>query len=99
MDGRRRLAEPVTEGASMRPAAGAAPGSRRARSHGRIRLPRGFRRWVWVIQTCRLPCRVGPAAALGLVLGSIAYGTVRGGHLPLVVAELRDFRDSVANLA
>jgi cell division protein FtsQ len=36
---------------------------------------------------------------MALILGSIAYGTVRGGHLPDVVAELRDFRDSVANRA
>ena len=32
-------------------------------------------------------------------MASVAYGAVRGGHLPVIMAELRDFRDSVANLA
>ncbi len=39
------------------------------------------------------------AAAIAFVLASVAYGTVRGGHVPVVMAELRDFRNSVANLA
>jgi len=41
----------------------------------------------------------GIAAAIAFVLASVACGTVRGGHVPVVMAELRDFRDSVANLA
>ena len=108
MDGRRRLAEPVTDGAPMRPAAGAAPGSRRARGRmripfglnfGRTRIARRFRRWFWTILTLQIPRGAGIAAAMALVLASVAYGTVRGGHLPDVAAELRDFRDSVANRA
>ena len=50
-------------------------------------------------QTWRLPRGAGIAAALTLIVASVAYGAVRGGHLPVVMAELRDFRDSVANLA
>ena len=57
------------------------------------------RRWLGPIQTWQLPRGAGVAAAMALVLASVAYGTVRGGHLPEAAAELRDFRDSVANRA
>src|SRR3954471_15437580 len=106
MDGRRRLAEPVTDGAPMRPAAGAAPVSRRARMRipfglnlSRGRAPRFLRRWLGSTQAVPIPRGAGVAAAIGFVLASVGYGTVRGGHLPVVMAELRDFRDSVANTA
>src|SRR4051812_41803304 len=100
MDGRRRLAEPVTDGAPMRPAAGAAPVHRRARllAHvldrigyyfGRTRLARPVRRWSWTVRTWRLPRGAGVAAVLALILSSLAFGAVRGGHLPVVMAELR----------
>jgi cell division protein FtsQ len=106
MDGRRRLAEPVTDGAPMRPAAGAAPVSRRARMRipfglnlSRSRAPRFLRRWLGSTEALPIPRGAGIAAAIVFVLASVAYGTVRGGHVPVVMAELRDFRDSVANLA
>ena len=104
MDGRRRLAEPVTDGADARAAAGAAPGSRRVRiparmSLGRGRFTRTLRRWLGPIDTWRLPSGAGIAAAMAFVLASAAYGTVRGGHLPEVITELRDFRDAVASAA
>jgi cell division protein FtsQ len=104
MDGRRRLAEPVTDGANMRPAAGAAPEPRRVRARSglhlsRNRLTRMLRRWTGPMATWQLPRGAGIAAALVLVLASVAYGTVRGGHMPTILAELRDFRDSVANMA
>jgi cell division protein FtsQ len=110
MDGRRRLAEPVTDGAPMRPAAGAAPGSRRARMRipfglniSRGRTPRFLRRWIGSTQGSTqglpIPRGAGVAAAIAFILAGIGYGTVRGGHVPVVMAELRDFRDSVANLA
>jgi cell division protein FtsQ len=47
----------------------------------------------------RLPRGAGIAAALTLIVASVAFGAVRGGHLPVIMAELRDFRDAVANLA
>src|SRR4029078_4751622 len=106
MDGRRRLAEPVTDGAPMRPADGAAPVSRRAR----VRIPLGLnlsrgrsmrflRRFFGATGARPIPRGAGIAAGITFVLASVAYGTVRGGHVPVVMAELRDFRDSVANLA
>jgi cell division protein FtsQ len=104
MDGRRHLAEPVTDGATMRPAAGAAPVSRRALARSRFDLSRTkfarmLHRWFGPLEDWRLPRGVGIAAAVVFVLASAAYGTVRGGHIPVVMAELRDFRDSVANMA
>jgi cell division protein FtsQ len=109
MDGRRRLAEPVTDGAPTRPAAGAAPEPRRVRARmripldlkffGDIKLVRALRRRIWAGKTWRLPRGAGIAAALMLVMASAGYGAVRGGHLPVVMAELHDFRDAVANLA
>jgi len=108
MDGRRRLVEPVTDGAPTRPAAGAAPETWRVRA--RMRIPLGLKfagdikfvralRRRWAGKTWRLPRGAGIAAALTLIVASVAYGAVRGGHLPVVMAELHDFRDSVANLA
>lgn len=108
MDGRRRLVEPVTDGAPTRPAAGTAPETWRVRARtripfdltfvGDIKLVRALRRRI-AGKTWRLPRGAGIAAALTLIVASVAYGAVRGGHLPVIMAELRDFRDAVANLA
>jgi len=102
MDGRRRLAEPVTEGAPTRPATGAAPGSQRMRgrvrfSFGRSKFTRASRRWFGRVDSWWIPRGAGIAAAAALILASAAYGTVRGGHLPVIAEELRDFRNAVAN--
>jgi cell division protein FtsQ len=102
MDGRRRLAEPVTDGAHARAEAGVAPVLRRMRIPlhlmlGRGRISRGLRRWLGPIDTLRLPRGVGVAATAVFVLASGAYGAVRGGHMPMIVSELHDFRDAVAN--
>ena len=100
MDGRRRLAEPVTDGAPTRPAAGTMPASRRARmgsNLGRTRFARSLRRWFAPMLTWQIPRGAGIAAAMAFVLASAAYGIIRGGHLPQVIAELRDFRHTVAS--
>ena len=95
MDGRRRLAEPVTDGAPARPAAGVAPVARRARE--RTRLERHLRRWLGLSRTGG--CRAAPALRprSSFVLASVAFGVVRGGHQPVIATELRDLRDAVAN--
>ena len=95
MDGRRRLAEPVTDGAHARPAAGVAPVARRARE--RTRLERQLRRWLGPFWNWRLPRGAGIAAVIGFVLASVVFGIVRGGHAPAMVTELRDLRDAIAN--
>src|SRR6185369_5889140 len=65
----------------------------------RGRSMRFLRRCLGSTETLPIPRGAGIAAAIAFVLASVAYGTVRGGHVPVVMAELRDFRDSVANLA
>jgi cell division protein FtsQ len=79
----------------MRPAAGAVPGLRRARSPAM----RMLRRWFGPTLSLRVPRGVGIAAAFALVLASAAYGTVRGGHVAEVMEQLTDLRDALANVA
>jgi cell division protein FtsQ len=103
MDGRRRLAEPVTDGVHARQAAGAAPESRRARARARVhlgrnRLDRALRRWLGPIWEGSVPRGVGIAAAIAFVLASAAFGAVRGGHSTVIVEELCDLRDAAANM-
>ena len=78
MDGRRRLAEPVTDGAPMRPAAGAAPVPARARPHahsfGLEPRPHQARARFCAAalgstETWRLPRGAGIAAAIALRAG------------------------------
>ena len=45
------------------------------------------------------PRGAGVAASALIILGSIAFGVVRGDHLPVVVETLNDLRDSAANMA
>jgi cell division protein FtsQ len=100
MDGRRRLAEPVTEGAQARSAAGAAPVPRRMRVRlalGRTGFDRRLRRLLGPIPLWRLPRGAGIAAAIALMLVSIGFGVVRGGHWPAIVDELSEACDSAAN--
>lgn len=46
-----------------------------------------------------LPRRIGVAATVLMLLGSVSLGVVRGGHLEDVVAALSDARNAVANAA
>jgi cell division protein FtsQ len=95
MDGRRRLAEPVTDGARARALAGVAPAARRLR--GRTRWERLLRRYLGPYSNWRLPPGAGIAAVLVFVLAAAVFGVVRGGHGPAMVSELHDLRDSIAN--
>ncbi|MBM3528874.1 MAG: cell division protein FtsQ/DivIB [Alphaproteobacteria bacterium] len=101
MDGRGRIAEPVT-GAEPRAWAGAAPASRRARTRwnlARTRVERTVRRYLLPLRNVQVPRGSGMMAVMAFVLASAAFGAVRGGHLPAVADELRDWRDAAANLA
>src|SRR6185295_12339419 len=76
MDGRRRIAEPVTGGPHGRPAGAAAPAFRRDRARsglrrGSARLGRFLRRWLGPVQSWSLPRGTGIAAA-GFRITSIA---------------------------
>jgi cell division protein FtsQ len=106
MDGGRRLAEPVTDGADARPAAGPAPGSPLVRvwallSFIGFRPARMLRRWTdrWSVFVRRawVPHGFGTVAVISLVVASGIFGVVRGGHMQMLVSELRDTRDALAN--
>src|SRR5260221_8716924 len=105
MEGRTRIAHPVADGALARPAAGAvAPGFRHARARSGLRLGsarfgRYPRRWLGPVQSWQLPRGTGMAAAGAFLFASLAFGAVRGGHLPAIIDELRDWRDAAANAA
>jgi cell division protein FtsQ len=104
MDGRRRLAEPVTGSAAVRPAAGGAPASRRSRARsglslGSARLGRFLRRWLGPVQSWNVPRGTGIATFSIFVLATVGFGVVRGDHVPAIIDELRDWRDAAANAA
>jgi cell division protein FtsQ len=44
-----------------------------------------------------VPKRLGVVASVLLILGSLVYGTVRGGHVPEITGRIVDLRDSAAN--
>jgi cell division protein FtsQ len=99
MDGRRRIAEPLADGAA-RPVAGAAPASERFAAWllpfgGRFR--RMARKLAGPIGQRRVPRGSGTVAFALLMAATFTYGTVRGGHVEAVLAELSDARDAIAN--
>jgi len=108
MDGRGCLAEPVNGRA--RPLAGTAT-ARRTRVGPSVlrRIPFSttwlgrLNRWINAkferLDRVHVPRGTGIAGATLVVLGSVALGTVSGGHLPAVMDELLDLRDSAANAA
>src|SRR5262245_11113764 len=101
MDGRRRIAEPV-DGGTEPPAAGAAPARRGIcgnlqRALDGVRIRRVVRRWSGPLFQRRLPRGTGLGAFALLMAASVGYGTVRGGHVAAVAAELSDARDAIAN--
>jgi cell division protein FtsQ len=106
MDGRRRIAQPLTWIARLRarpPTGGETPRAY-VRAHFQAPMPAtGFQRllqrgWIRLVRV-RLPGGVGTTAALALVLGGIGYGVVKGDHVGEVVAFLEDARDQAANAA
>ena len=101
MDGRRRLAEPVTDGAAMRPAAGAVPGparrcARRPRAAAAAPLASARSRWSGI----KVPRGVGIAAGARIRAGErrlwrrFAATTCRRS-----LDDLADVRDAAANVA
>ena len=64
----------------------------------RFRLGRLLQRWSLLLGT-RLPRGAGVTATAAIILASVAYGTVKGDHVPTVITALKDARDAVANAA
>jgi cell division protein FtsQ len=98
MDGRRRLAEPVTDGAYAQSAAGSKPAWQRVSARlDRTRAGRTLRRWFSTLDHNPIPRGVGVATAFAFILASASFGVVRGGHVADVAEGARDIRDQIAN--
>jgi len=93
MDGRRRIAEPVSSGL---PAARRLRAARR-KGGGGMPMRRFLRRWSAHLLDLQVPRGTGIAAAAVFLLAAIGFGAVRGGHGASVIAELSDWRDAAAN--
>jgi len=64
----------------------------------RFRFGRLVQRWALLLNT-RLPRGVGATASAAIILASLAYGVVKGDHIPTLVTALKDARDGLANAA
>jgi cell division protein FtsQ len=106
MDGRGRLAQSLTWIARLR----ARPPNTRLRAFviedlmrasrplARLMLRRA-RRWFLALLCVQVPRGVGMAAAAFIILSSIVYGTVEGGHVLMIVSAFKEARDQAANAA
>ena len=64
----------------------------------RYRIAQLMDRWSSLINT-RWPRGVGVAGTVIVILASLAYGAVKGDHVPSIIAALKDARDGAANAA
>ena len=102
MDDRGRLAQSLNWNARwrLRPAArAAARGATDAKAmRPKSRIARVMDRWSSFLEN-KWPRGVGVAASALVILASLAYGTVKGDHIPSLIAGLKDARDAIANAA
>lgn len=68
------------------------------RSYDR-RWLRTARRWGGWLVTLKIPRGAGSSAAAMLLLASVSYGVVKGGHGPQILENLQDLCDAAANKA
>jgi cell division protein FtsQ len=64
----------------------------------RYRFTQLMDRWSSLINT-RWPRGVGVAGTVVVILASLAYGAVKGDHIPGIIAALKDARDGAGNAA
>jgi len=88
MDGRGRIAQSLT-----RPKG---PRSLRVATR-RGALGRALRRYTLPLSRVRLPRFIGLVTSLSFLAGAAAYGVVKGGHMPEIVAATKAACDSAAN--
>jgi cell division protein FtsQ len=108
MDGRGRLAQSLTWLAHRGRGRTARAPMRHAQADlfvpdqavaGPSHVSRIVRRcWTSLLHT-RVPRGIGIASAAFIILGSLAYGVVKGDHVPAVIDSLKDARDQAANAA
>ena len=82
MEGRVRLAQ--------------SPNLKRRSSYG-WRWPRLARRWGGLLVNLKVPRGAGSSAAAILLLASVSYGAIKGGHVPQIMENLQDLCDATAN--
>ena len=104
MDGRGRLAEPLTRPGNPRP--GRRAGARLGLGPRALppvpakmasRISRFMRFWTLRFEGARIPRFTGITASTLFLVASIGYGAVRGDHVPMIVDMLKDWRDAGAN--
>jgi cell division protein FtsQ len=66
---------------------------------GPSRLRRTAQRWLRAILKAHVPRGSGIAATAAIVLAGLAYGMVKGDHVPIVIDALKDARDQAAKAA
>ena len=60
---------------------------------------RGARRWgIWLVNL-KIPQGAGASAAAMLLLASVSYGAIKGGHGSQILENLQDLCDAAANKA
>src|SRR3981081_3129369 len=64
----------------------------------RSRFTQLMDRWSSLVNA-RWPRGVGIAGTVVVILASLAYGAVKGDHVPSIIAALKDARDGAANAA
>ncbi len=102
MDRRGYLAQSL--GAQAHRPASAAPRSRAwpaadLRAWRNSRWQRQARRWFTALVDSDIPRGLGSAATALLLLSSVCYGVVKGGHGPVIEANLGDLCDAAAKAA
>jgi cell division protein FtsQ len=100
MDGRGRLAQSLKRSRDRPESSRRRPRGRRAQRAGidpSTWLGRLQKRFDLVFRLGRPG--IGLAATLCLILASAIYGMALGGHVPVVVTQLKDARDAIANVA
>lgn len=90
MDGRGRIAESLIQGLVR-------AGRHAADLWGEWQ--RAMRRWMKPLLELEPPRGAGTAATALLFSAAALYGAACGGHLPVLMQELRDLRDATANAA
>jgi cell division protein FtsQ len=107
MDGRRRIAQPLTWIARLRarpPTGGATPRARKRVAQSTAPMSAsGFQRrihrgWARMLRL-QLPRGAGIAAAVIIMMAGLGYGAVKGDHVPAIVEAFKDARDQAANAA
>jgi cell division protein FtsQ len=94
MEFRGRLAHALKPKPKRRAASAA-----RAFAWPRLRAPRVLRRAYTALIDINVPRGAGSSAAAALLLASVGYGVVRGGHGPEIAANVQDLCDTLANAA